>query len=80
MSDCLHVSAATSTVVGHVFFARASTPSLHSEPAVPISIHAYLCLGACGRGDLLYMEDLLAVVTSRKRKQSEREPEDTDHS
>ena len=44
----------------------------------PSTIHAYLGLGACGRGDLLHMEDLLAAVTSRKRKQSEREPEDTE--
>ena len=44
----------------------------------PSTIRAYLCLGAWGRCDLLYMEDLLAAVTNRKRKQSERGPEDTE--
>ena len=39
----------------------------------PSTIHAYLCLGAWGRCNLLVIEDLLAAITSWKCKQSERE-------
>jgi hypothetical protein len=39
----------------------------------PSTIRAFLCLGAWGRCDLLYMEDLLAAVKTRKRKRDETE-------
>ena len=42
----------------------------------PSSIRAFLCLGAWGRCDLLFMDDLLAAVTNRKRKREGMEGED----
>ncbi|KAF9223351.1 hypothetical protein BS17DRAFT_135213 [Gyrodon lividus] len=42
----------------------------------PSAIRAFLCLGALGMCNLLFMEDLLTAVTNRKRKWEEIDIED----
>ena len=44
----------------------------------PSAIRAFLCLGAWGRCNLLFMEDLLAAVTNRKRQREDIDIEDED--
>ncbi|KAL4064063.1 hypothetical protein V8B97DRAFT_2011168 [Scleroderma yunnanense] len=62
---------ATSTAVERVFSQGCQLLHFARNRLSPSTIRAYLCLGAWGRYDLFFMEDLLAAVTSRKRKQSE---------
>lgn len=76
--DFLSVPATSTAVLERVFSQGRQLLHFTHNRLSPSTIRAYLCLGAWGRCDLLVMEDLLAAVTTRKRKQSEREPEDTE--
>ena len=62
---------ATSTAVKWVFSQGQQLLYSTQNQLLPSTIHAFLCLGACARYDLLHMEDLLAVVKTQKRKQNE---------
>ncbi|KAG9315415.1 hypothetical protein JVU11DRAFT_4568 [Chiua virens] len=61
----------TSTAVEQVFSQGRHLLHFTRNRLSPSAIRAYLCLGAWARCDLLFMEDLLAAITSRKRKRDD---------
>ena len=64
---------ATSTTVEHAFSQGCQLLSFTRNRLSASTIHSFLCLGAWGRQDLVFFEDVLAAVrgnSKRKREES----------
>jgi hAT family C-terminal dimerisation region len=69
----LIIISATSTVVERVFSQGRQILHFTRNRLKGSSIRAYLCLGSWGRLDMLRIEDIVKVITVKKRSRSDSE-------